>query len=135
MLQKRALPSRAKTHLNANCSKLSGLPLSIVMIVGILSNVEKRESLWQQVAESLSSYISQKVDDNIPTLNLSYIHLPNRLKPCFLYLSAFHEDEIILVRKLLSLWITEGFIEKNEQNSLEDIAEEYLLELTNRSLL
>ncbi|CAA2986986.1 late blight resistance homolog R1A-10 [Olea europaea subsp. europaea] len=112
-----------------------GLPLSIIMIAGVLSNMEKKESLWQQVAESFSSYISQKVDDYIPTLKLSYMHLPNRLKPCFLYLSAFHEDEIIPVCKLLSLWIAEGFIEKKEQMSLEDIAEEYLLELIDRSLL
>ncbi|XP_022862080.1 putative late blight resistance protein homolog R1A-10 [Olea europaea var. sylvestris] len=116
----------------ANCK---GLPLSVVLIAGILSNMEKKESLWQQVAKSLSSYISQKADDYIPTLKLSYIHLPDHLKPCFLYLSAFQEDEEIPVRKLLLLWIVEGFIEKREQKTLEDVAEEYLMELINRSLL
>ncbi|XP_022846865.1 putative late blight resistance protein homolog R1A-10 [Olea europaea var. sylvestris] len=116
----------------ANCK---GLPLSVVLIAGILSNIQKKESLWQQVAKSLSYYISQKADDYIPTLKLSYIHLPDHLKPCFLYLSAFQEDEEIPVRKLLLLWIVEGFIEKREQKTLEDVAEEYLMELVNRSLL
>ncbi|XP_022846874.1 putative late blight resistance protein homolog R1A-3 [Olea europaea var. sylvestris] len=119
-------------QIAANCK---GLPLSVVLIAGILSNMEKKESLWQQVAKSLSYYISQKADYYIPTLKLSYIHLPDHLKPCFLYLSAFQEDEEIPVRKLLLLWIVEGFIEKREQKTLEDVAEEYLMELVNRSLL
>ncbi|XP_022846869.1 putative late blight resistance protein homolog R1A-10 [Olea europaea var. sylvestris] len=119
-------------QIAANCK---GLPLVVVLIAGILSNMEKKESLWQQVAKSLSYYIFQKADDYIPTLKLSYIHLPNYLKPCFLYLSAFQEDKEIPVRKLLSLWIVEGFIEKREQRTLEDVAEEYLIELVDRSLL
>ncbi|CAA3017380.1 late blight resistance homolog R1A-10 [Olea europaea subsp. europaea] len=110
-----------------------GLPLSIVTIAGVLSKMEKKE--WQHVAKSLSSYISQKADDYLPTLKLSYMHLPNHLKPCFLYLSAFQEDEEISVKKLLLLWIAEGFIGKKEHKSSEDVAEEYLVELIDRSLL
>ncbi|CAA2964202.1 late blight resistance homolog R1A-10 [Olea europaea subsp. europaea] len=119
-------------QIAANCK---GLPLLVVLIAGILSNMKKKESLWQQFAESLSSYISQKADDYIPTLKLSYIHLPNHLKPCFLYLGAFQEDEEIPVRKLLLLWIAEGLVGKKEHKSLEDVVEEYLMELIDRSLL
>ncbi|CAA2993569.1 late blight resistance homolog R1A-10 [Olea europaea subsp. europaea] len=119
-------------QIAANCK---GLPLSVVLIAGILSNMEKKESSWRQVAKSLSYYIFQKADEYIPTLKLSYVHLPDHLKPCFLYLSAFQEDEEIPVRKLLLLWIVEGFIEKREQKTLEDVAEEYLMELIDRSLL
>ncbi|CAA3012219.1 late blight resistance homolog R1A-10 [Olea europaea subsp. europaea] len=119
-------------QIAANCG---GLPLSIVMIAGVLSNMEKKKSVWQQVAKCLSSYISQKADDYIPSLSFSYMHLPNYLKPCFLYLSAFEEDAEIPIRKLFSLWIVEGFIEKKEDKTLEDVAEEYLTELINRSLL
>ncbi|CAA2980032.1 late blight resistance homolog R1A-10 [Olea europaea subsp. europaea] len=115
-----------------NCK---GLPLSVILIAGILSNMEKKEKSWQHVKKSFSDYIFQKADDYIPTLKLSYTHLPVHLKPCFLYLSAFQEDEEIPVRKLLLLWIVEGFIEKREQKTLEDVAEEYLMELVNRSLL
>ncbi|XP_022846871.1 putative late blight resistance protein homolog R1A-3 [Olea europaea var. sylvestris] len=119
-------------QIAANCK---GLPLSVHLIAGILSNMEKKENSWQHVAKSLSDYIFQKADDYIPTLKLSYNHLPKHLKPCFLYLSAFQEDEKIPVRKLLLLWIAEGLIEKREQKTLEDVAEEYLMELINRSLL
>ncbi|XP_022882818.1 putative late blight resistance protein homolog R1A-3 [Olea europaea var. sylvestris] len=119
-------------QIAANCK---GLPLLVVLIAGILSKMEKNESLWRQVAESLRCHIFQKADDYIPTLKLSYIHLPNHLKPCFLYLIAFQEEEEIPVRKLLLLWIAEGLIEKKEHESLEHVAEEYLMELIDRSLL
>ncbi|CAA2934883.1 late blight resistance homolog R1A-10 [Olea europaea subsp. europaea] len=89
-----------------------GLPLSVVMIAGVLSNMEKQASSWQRVAKELSSFISQKADDYIPSLKLSFWHLLNHLKSCFVYLSVFQEDEEIPVPRLLLLWITEGFIEK-----------------------
>ncbi|CAA2934886.1 late blight resistance homolog R1A-10 [Olea europaea subsp. europaea] len=97
--------------------------------------MEKQAISRQRVAKELSAFISQKADDYIPSLELSFWHLPKHLKPCFLYLSAFQEDEEIPVRKLLLLWIAEDFIERREQKSLEDVAEEYLTDLINRSLL
>ncbi|CAA3027775.1 late blight resistance homolog R1A-3 [Olea europaea subsp. europaea] len=119
-------------QIAANCK---GLPLLVVVMASVLSNMEKSESSWLQVATSISFYISQKSDDFLSILKLSYKNLPIHLKPCFLYLSAFEEDAEIPVRKLLLLWIAEGFIVRNEQKSFEDIAEEYLMELINRSLI
>lgn len=43
-------------------------------------------------------------------LKLSYKHLPDHLKPCFLYFGAFQEDEKVPAQKLMWLWIAEGFI-------------------------
>ncbi|KAL2504824.1 putative disease resistance protein [Abeliophyllum distichum] len=108
-----------------------GLPLAVAGIAAVLANMEKKESLWQEVAASLSSYIFKEQD----ILELSYKHLPIHLKPCFLYFSAFEEDREIPVKKLLSLWISEGFIQKNEDKRSEDVAEEYLIELINRSMV
>ncbi|KAL2552865.1 putative late blight resistance protein-like protein R1A-6 [Forsythia ovata] len=113
-----------------NCQ---GLPLAVVVIAAVLANMEMKESLWQEVASSLSSYIFENPNENI--LDLSYKHLPIHLKPCFLYFGAFEEDRDIPVRKLLSLWIAEGFIQKKEYKSLEVVAEEYLMDLINRSLV
>ncbi|KAL2528396.1 putative late blight resistance protein-like protein R1A-10 [Forsythia ovata] len=113
----------------ATCCK--GLPLAVSGIAAVLANMEKKESLWQEVAASLSSYIFKEQD----ILELSYKHLPINLKPCFLYFSAFEEDREIPVKKLLSLWISEGFIQKNEDKRSEDVAEEYLIELINRSMV
>ncbi|CAA3027774.1 Putative late blight resistance protein homolog R1B-16 [Olea europaea subsp. europaea] len=115
-----------------NCK---GLPLLLVVIASVLSNMEKIISSWQKFATSTSPYISEKADDFLSILKLSYNHLPIHLKPCFLYLSAFEEDAEISGRKLSLLWIAEGFIEKKGQKNLEDIAEEYLTDLINKSLL
>ncbi|CAA2968801.1 late blight resistance homolog R1A-3 isoform X1 [Olea europaea subsp. europaea] len=115
-----------------NCD---GLPLAVVVIAGVLANMEKKEHLWQNVARNLSSYISQNPDNCIKILELSYKHLPMHLKPCFLYFGAFEEDKEISVRKLIWLWVAEGYIRKEEQKCLEDVALKYLMELIDRSLV
>ncbi|KAL2532576.1 putative disease resistance protein [Abeliophyllum distichum] len=117
-------------QIATNCQ---GLPLAVVVIAAVLANMETKESLWQEVSSSLSSYIFENPNKNI--LDLSYKHLPIHLKPCFLYFGAFEEGRDIPVRKLLSLWIAEGFIQKKEYKSLEEVAEEYLMDLINRSLV
>ncbi|KAL2532859.1 Disease resistance protein RPP8 [Abeliophyllum distichum] len=112
-----------------------GLPLAVVVMAAILANMEKKESLWQKVAGSLSTHISKDNNKCMDILELSYKHLPVHLKPCFLYFGVFQEDMEIPVRKLIALWISEGFIEKRERKSLEDVAEEYLMDLIGRSLV
>ncbi|KAF5939609.1 hypothetical protein HYC85_023868 [Camellia sinensis] len=97
-------------------------------------NSETKES-WKQVAQSVRSYIVSEPDQYLDTLALSYNHLPPHLKPCFLYLRAFPEDQEISVQKLIWLWIAEGFIQKIEQKSLEEVAEGYLMDLIQRSLV
>ena len=70
------------------------------------------------------------------TLALSYNHLPQHLRPLFLSFGAFPEDHDIPVRKLIWLWITEGFIlPDSTRKSLEDVAEHYLMDLVSRSLV
>ncbi|KAL3506456.1 hypothetical protein ACH5RR_031838 [Cinchona calisaya] len=68
-------------------------------------------------------------------LELSYKHLPGYLKACFLYLGVFLGDKDIPVSKLVKLWLAEGFIQRTELKSLEDVAEDYLMDLINRSLV
>ncbi|KAI3467120.1 hypothetical protein Pfo_023783 [Paulownia fortunei] len=105
--------------------KCKGLPLAVAVVAGLLSRMEKKKSQWEQVAESLNSLI----------VKLSYIHLPNHLKPCFLYCGAFAASKEIPVQKLLRLWVAEGFVPKSELKSVEDIAEDYLMDLIGRSLI
>ncbi|KAK1384117.1 hypothetical protein POM88_021852 [Heracleum sosnowskyi] len=70
------------------------------------------------------------------TLEFSYSHLPQHLKPCFLSFGAFPEDNDIPVRKLLWLWIAAGFIyQDSAKKTLEDAAEQYLMDLIRRSLV
>ncbi|KAM7497599.1 hypothetical protein LguiA_022013 [Lonicera macranthoides] len=114
--------------------KCKGLPLAIVVIAGILAN-EETPTWWRQVAKSVSSYIVSNPELYMDTLALSYNHLPPHLKPCFLYLGAFIEDREIPVRKLILLWVSEGFVRHSGSERLEDVAEDYLMDLINRSLV
>ncbi|XP_052205101.1 putative late blight resistance protein homolog R1B-16 [Diospyros lotus] len=115
--------------------KCGGLPLAIIMVAGILANEEKRKDRWEEVEKIMSQ--SMVADPNLcmKIFKLSYKHLPRHLRPCFLYFAAFPEDFQIPVRKLIWLWIAEGFIQKTREKNLEDVAEEYLMNLIYRSLI
>ncbi|XP_027172670.1 putative late blight resistance protein homolog R1A-3 [Coffea eugenioides] len=110
-----------------------GLPLTIVTVAGILAKLEKDG--WIEIAERLSLSAVCAADQCMDVLELSYRHLPEYLKPCFLYFAAFPEDREIPSWRLISLWIAEGFVQKSARKSLEDVAEEYIYELTSRSLV
>ncbi|XP_073036394.1 putative late blight resistance protein homolog R1B-17 [Primulina eburnea] len=111
-----------------------GLPLSIVVVAGMLS-VDKTVSYWQTIAKTLNSILATDGGQCSTIFSLSYNHLPAYLKPCFLYFAIFPEDYDIRRSELIKLWIAEGFIKPNESKSLEDIAEECLEDLLNRSLI
>ncbi|XP_052204811.1 putative late blight resistance protein homolog R1A-10 [Diospyros lotus] len=115
--------------------KCQGLPLAIVLVAGILARKEKRVNCWNQVRETMNSWIGRDPRLWMKTLALSYYHLPHHLRPCFLYLGAFREDFEIRVSRLIRLWVAEGFIHEMEEKSLEDVAEEYLMDLIRRSLV
>lgn len=112
-----------------------GLPLSVVVIASVLANLDKKERLWQEVAKSIKSHVSENLNPCLNILDLSYKHLPEQLKLCFLYFGVFHEDEEIPVKKLISLWIAEGFVHEKDQKSPEDVGKDYLMDLIGRSLV
>ncbi|KAL3504564.1 hypothetical protein ACH5RR_034405 [Cinchona calisaya] len=111
-----------------NCK---GLPLAVVLMAGILKRTERKEDCWEHVSNTL---ISSEVSD---ILEFSYKHLPNCLKPCFIYFGTFPEDITVSATKLIRLWICEGFVQQPSlcQKSLEQEAENYLNDLVDRSLL
>ncbi|XP_055809990.1 putative late blight resistance protein homolog R1B-16 isoform X2 [Solanum dulcamara] len=112
--------------------KCGGLPLSVVLVAGILEGREKEKHCWEQVAINLGSHIQSKSEDLI---NLSYQDLPFHLKPCFLYFGVFLEDEEIQVSKLTWLWTAEGLVKTHREKLSEDIAEFYLKNLIGRNLV
>ncbi|MCE3216039.1 hypothetical protein HAX54_004549 [Datura stramonium] len=112
--------------------KCGGLPLSVVLVAGILETMEKEKRPWEQVAINLGPHIQAKSEDII---NLSYQDLPFHLKPCFLYFGIFPEDEEIQVSKLTWLWTAEGLLETRTETLSEDIAESYLKNLIGRNLV
>ncbi|XP_008238138.1 PREDICTED: disease resistance protein RPM1-like [Prunus mume] len=129
-------------HLEEVCNyilrKCEGLPLAIVAISGVLATKDKRRiDEWDMVGHCLGGQIegNDKLKDLKKVLSLSFNDLPYYLKSCFLYLSIFPEDHQIKHMRLIRLWIAEGFIETKESKTLEDVAEDYLNELLNRSMI
>ncbi|KAH0724169.1 hypothetical protein KY285_000034 [Solanum tuberosum] len=117
------------------CHQCQGLPLAVVAIGGLLSKVSKEKSSWENVAEKVGSLMTSDTVDCLKILSLSYNHLPQYLKTCFLYMGVFAETREIPVWKLIKLWIAEGFVKKVNHKNLEDVAEENLRELVDRSLV
>ncbi|XP_075673146.1 disease resistance protein RPP13-like [Castanea sativa] len=112
-----------------------GLPLAIVVLGGLLASKEKTHRIWSKYIGHVNSYLTEDRSSCIDILALSYNHLPRRLKPCFLYFGIYPEDFEIPVRQLIRLWIAEGFIRQIGNRNIEDVAEDYMEELINRSLI
>ena len=112
-----------------------GLPLAIVVLGGLLANKEKTHRTWSKYAGHVNSYLTEDRSSCIDILALSYNHLPQYLKPFFLYFGIYPEDFEIPVRQLFRLWIAEGFIRQIGNRNMEDVAEDYLEELIDRSLI
>ncbi|XP_052201706.1 disease resistance protein RPM1-like [Diospyros lotus] len=117
--------------------KCEGLPLAIVAISGILSIKNKIASEWKRFYDSLGSELQMKpaLTSISKIVLLSYHDLPYYLRSCFLYFGIIPEDYSINCGRLIRLWIAEGFIEEQIGKTLEEVGEEYLIELIHRSLV
>ncbi|KAL2928075.1 Disease resistance protein RPP13 [Bienertia sinuspersici] len=114
--------------------KCKGLPLSIVVIASMLASQEKSEKIWSRTLKDVSVHLG-KDEACLEILALSYHNLPVELKPCFLYFAAFPEDYEMSVRRLIALWLAEGFIQPLGELTVEEVAESYLDALIDRSLV
>ncbi|KAL8529942.1 hypothetical protein ACS0TY_007132 [Phlomoides rotata] len=100
-------------NLGRDISKhCKGLPLSLTVIGGLLSQASKEPEYWQTIAEdTYAATANSKVEEAyLEILSLSYDYLPSKLKGCFLYMGAFPEDSDIAVSKIIRLWVAEGFL-------------------------
>jgi len=52
----------------------------------------------------------------------SYDYLSYNLKSCLLYFGMYPEDYEVKSKRLIRLWIVEGFVKDEEGKTLEDIA-------------
>ncbi|XP_057801584.1 putative late blight resistance protein homolog R1B-16 [Salvia miltiorrhiza] len=111
-----------------------GLPLTIVVVAGLLSTVSNNVASWRKIAQNVNSVTKGGQFENI--LSLSYTHLPHYLRPCFLYMGMFPEDCEVRVSKLIKLWVAEGFLRRlNRSKTLEEEAEVFLEDLVKRNLV
>ncbi|MCD7464160.1 hypothetical protein HAX54_052220 [Datura stramonium] len=91
---------------------------------------------WKDVARTLSEIVATHPDKCLGVLGLSYHHLPIHLKPCFLSISCFPEDFQVDTRRLIQLWIAEGFIRTSGNGKcLEEVAIDCLEDLISRNLI
>ncbi|KAL9165240.1 hypothetical protein ABFS82_06G158500 [Erythranthe guttata] len=117
--------------------KCGYLPLAITVLGGILRK-KQTTSEWQRVSEDVDLYLKRGDEKVKQVLDLSYNALPYYLKPCFLYLGCFPEDEEIHTERLYLLWMADGLIsskEKGRKETLRDVAERYLNELASRCMV
>ncbi|CDP17161.1 unnamed protein product [Coffea canephora] len=113
--------------------KCKGLPLAAKTLGSVLhSKCDEKD--WNSILESAFWDLEQDKNDIIPSLALSYYHLPAHLKKCFAYCSIFPQNHEFEVDDLILLWIAEGFVEPNGERRLEDIGKDYFKDLLRRSL-
>jgi Leucine-rich repeat (LRR) protein len=114
--------------------KCSGVPLAI-RTIGSLLRFKNSEAEWSSFKENELSQIRQNENDILPTLTLSYYHLPSHLKRCFAYCSLFPKDYRFHKSTLIQLWMAQGFVKScDDQNRcLEEVGNEYFMDLLWRS--
>ncbi|KAK1274207.1 Disease resistance protein RPM1 [Acorus gramineus] len=129
-------PTELEDLAKETINKCDGLPLAIVTLGGLLRT--KRSAMeWNDTLKSLNWMLtnSPQLEKMSNILMLSFHDLPHYLKNCFLYCSAFPEDYRIKRKRIIRLWVAEGFIEERDRMTMEEIAEQYLNQLVLRNML
>ncbi|KAH6763388.1 hypothetical protein C2S52_020821 [Perilla frutescens var. hirtella] len=119
-----------------------GVPLAIVVIAGVLlkiystsTGVNEKRIQWDKVSKSVRKYLHDEKGRTTNLIALSYNELPLDLRYCFLYLGIFPEECQIPVRRLIRMWIAEGFIWRKPDMSLEEVGYDHLKDLRDRNLV
>jgi hypothetical protein len=114
--------------------KCDGLPLAAKTIGGLLrykNGVDK----WEKILKSELWDSPIDKTDILPALRLSYKYLPSHLKQCFAYCSIFPKDYVLKKEEVVLLWMAEGFLKETRNKRMEEVGEDYFLDLASRSLL
>ncbi|XP_073142670.1 disease resistance protein RPM1-like isoform X4 [Henckelia pumila] len=129
-------PPYLKEITESILKRCQGLPLAIVVIGGLLATKKNNFEDWKIFERTIGVELQ---GDYLKRMNrlwsLSYYDLPYYLKACFLYLSIFPEDYLLAKWEVIRLWVAEGFVEGKEGMTQEEVAETYLNDLLNRSLI
>ncbi|CAM0874213.1 unnamed protein product [Alopecurus aequalis] len=130
-------PAELRELAHGLVSKCKGIPLAIVSIGRLLFVRDKTKDELKRIRDQLDwELINNPSLEHVRNiLYLSYIYLPTYLKSCFLYCSLFPEDYLLKRKKLIRLWVAEGFIKGRGESTMEEVAEGYLEELVHRNLL
>ncbi|XP_044970671.1 disease resistance protein PIK6-NP-like [Hordeum vulgare subsp. vulgare] len=108
-----------------------GLPLGIALLSGLLQTKEF-PSEWTNVFDYLMSKQSKRLHR---ILSVCFDDLPHELKCCFLYFAALPANIKIEARRLVCLWMAEGFLRPKGGKTMEKVGYIYLNELIARNLV
>lgn len=132
--------SEQTVHGKVIAEQCSGLPIAIEAAGRKLSEIAPTglnpTAKWGNEPEVLHETFRK--DGNLfKTIERSYLSLPEQLRVCFLYLLIFPKNSEIRVKKLIRMWIAEGFITgKNEEeessSNLEDLIQRNLVMVNKR---
>lgn len=124
-------PPEVEIHGQVIAESCNGSPEEIILTAEALTKA------LDQVTGSTSRIQVWKDfrQDIIPFNESSYNELPYNLRSCFLYLGIFPRHSKFPVSKLIQMWIAEGFITPDEEDTSEETAEKYLMQLVDKNLV
>ncbi|XP_068642033.1 disease resistance protein RPM1-like [Aristolochia californica] len=133
----RSCPRELEPLAQIIVEKCEGLPLAIVAVGGLMSSKDRTELEWRKAYSSLSwEFSNNPILERVKSiLLLSFTDMPYYLKLCFLYCSVFPEDYVIKRKRLIRLWIAEGFVEERRGMTMEEVADTYLKEIICKNML
>ncbi|XP_015076031.1 late blight resistance protein R1-A-like [Solanum pennellii] len=102
--------------------RCGGLPLVVDLIGGVISKKEKKEALWAEVLNDLSSSIFKDEEEVVNVIQLSYEHLSDDVKPCLVCLATYPKDKDIRMSELKDLWMFQGL----EMKSADEVVDELI---------
>ncbi|XP_074287463.1 putative disease resistance protein RGA1 [Silene latifolia] len=109
----------------------SSVPLAIKVVGTLLYG--QNESKWRLFQECGLAKLKDGNNKIMSILKLSYDNLESALKTCFTYCALFPKDFRINKKKLIRLWMAQGYIVPLDVGqSLEDAGEEYISILLRR---
>uniref|UniRef100_A0A0E0I0B7 NB-ARC domain-containing protein n=1 Tax=Oryza nivara TaxID=4536 RepID=A0A0E0I0B7_ORYNI len=116
--------------------RCSGLPIAIACLGRLLSFKEPSYDVWENLYNDVQSQLTNNVilDINI-VLKVSLEELPYELKNCFLHCTVFPEDYLMSRKRLVRHCVTAGIYRETRNKTMENVANDYLNKLVNRSLL
>ncbi|KAJ9174697.1 hypothetical protein P3X46_013313 [Hevea brasiliensis] len=99
-------------------NKCEGLPLAAITYGGLLrTNLNHHE--WTKISESKIWDLPENKSNILPTLLLSYDHLPPHLKKCFDCCSSFPKDYEFDRNELYQLWEDKGLLPSTTRKRIE----------------
>ncbi|OEL16237.1 putative disease resistance RPP13-like protein 1 [Dichanthelium oligosanthes] len=111
------------------------LPLAVKVMGGLLCKKTARRGDWEKVLNDSIWSVSQMPEELNYAIYLSYEDLHPSLKQCFLHYALIpNKSTVFFVDDIISMWISEGFIEE-DSDELEELATEYYNELILRNLI